>query len=167
MTTRAAEFRALYRDLRISDQRRYYERRRQEYERAHRQAVGLQVALLALASLAGAAGQLTTESGRAALGVVAAVLAAAAGGVTAFASLIGFEQLRKLYDDAALNLAEAEIEWDGAPRGRDLAAPVDRVEQVFRAENGQWGQLVVQTAPVEEATASRRPGLTAPEPPRR
>jgi hypothetical protein len=65
--------------------------------------------------------------------------------VTAFEGLIGFAQLRKLYNDAALNLAEAEIDWDAAGPGGDLEAEVERVEQILRSENGQWGQLVIES----------------------
>jgi len=105
-----------------------------------------------LAALAGAAVQLL-PAGRGALGVAAAVLAALAGAVTAFEALIGFEQLRKLYGDAALGLAEAELDWDAAGATGDLDRDVRRIERVLRAENGQWGQLVLHR-PTEPATES-------------
>jgi hypothetical protein len=143
----------LYRTLRIADQRKYYEDRRREYEQASGQAIVVRNTLLVLAALAGVAGQLTTGTGRALSGVTAAVLAALAGGVTAFEGLIGFAQLRKLYNDAALNLAEAEIDWDAAGPGGDLEAEVERVEQILRSENGQWGQLVIESTPKEAPTA--------------
>jgi hypothetical protein len=155
MTDRDAEFRAFYKELRIIDQRRFYDDRRREYEQAHRQAIAVRNTLLALAALAGVAGQFAAGPGRALSGVVAAVLAALAGAVTAFEALIGFAPLTKLYDDAALNLAEAEIDWDSADPDSDLVADVERVEQIFHTENGQWGQLVRQGtsrgAPVADA----------------
>jgi hypothetical protein len=147
MTGRVEQFHALYKKLRIADQRKYYEDRSREYEQASGQAIVVRNSLLVLAALAGLAGQLATGTGRALSGVVAALLAALAAAVTAFEGLIGFAQLRKLYNDAALNLAAAEIEWDTAGPGGDLEARLERIEQIFRSENGQWGQLVIEGTP--------------------
>ncbi len=147
MSARAAQFHALYRKLRIADQQNYYNERTREYKKAHSQTIIVRNILLILAAAGGLAGQLTAGTGRAALGVLAAVLAALAAAVTAFEALIGFPQLRKLYNDAALNLTEAEIDWDAAGPGGDLAAEVERVERIFRSENGQWGQLVIEGTP--------------------
>ncbi|CRK59114.1 hypothetical protein [Alloactinosynnema sp. L-07] len=148
MTDRATQFHALYRDLRIRDQKRYYEDRRDEYRRAHRQVLVVRNALLVSAALAGAAGQVTSGTARAALAVGASVLAALAGAVTAFEALIGFPRLAKLYADAGVNLAEAEIDWDDQDPHTDLVESLHRVELVFRKENGQWGQLVVEAGSV-------------------
>jgi hypothetical protein len=142
VTDRATQFRALYQELRIRDQRGYYEDRRREYEQAHRQALVVRNVLLGLAVLAGAVSQFVPTTGRGLLGVAAGLFAALAGAVTAFETLIGFAPLTKLFQDAALNLAEAEIGWE-AGTGVDAAA-IERVEQVFRTESGQWGQLVIQ-----------------------
>jgi len=146
MTGRAAEFRDLYLKLRIANQLRWYRSRSDEYKQASQQAIVVRNVLLVLAALAGLAGQLTTGTGRAALGVVAAALAALAAAVTAYEALIGFAQLSNLYDDAIRNLRTAEIDWDATGR-HDVAAEVGRVEQIFRTENGQWGQLVIQGTP--------------------
>jgi conflict system pore-forming effector with SLATT domain len=143
-TDRSAQFHALYKDLRIADQRRFYERRAAEYRLAHRQAVRVRNALLGLGALSGVLVQVTSGTGRSVAGIVAAVLAALAGAVTAFEALIGFGPLARLYDDTAVNLAVAEIDWDGAPP-EDVAGQLDRVEEVFRIEGGQWGQLAVQS----------------------
>ena len=146
MTGRAAEFRDLYLKLRIADQLRWYRGRSDEYKQASQQAIAVRNVLLVLAALAGLAAQLATGTGRAALGAAAAALAALAAAVTAYEALIGFAQLSQLYDDAVRNLRAAEIDWDSVGRD-DLAAEVGRVEQIFRSENGQWGQLTVQGAP--------------------
>jgi hypothetical protein len=138
------QFRALYRELRIADQRRFYERRAAEYRLAHRQAVRVRNTLLGLGALSGVLVQVTSGTGRSVAGIVAAVLAALAGAVTAFEALIGFGPLAKLYDDTAVNLAIAEIDWDGAPP-EDAADQLARVEEVFRVEGGQWGQLAVRS----------------------
>ncbi|MCK2218295.1 SLATT domain-containing protein [Actinomadura sp. ATCC 31491] len=141
---RDAQFRALYRELRIQEQSRFYERRSEEYEGAHRQAVMVRNVLLLLSALVGAAGQFTSGTGRAACGVAAAVLAALAGAVTAFEALIGFAQLHKLYADAAHSLRAAAIDWDAAASDADVSEQIERVEQILRTENGQWGQLMLQ-----------------------
>lgn len=147
-TDQVLQFRALYRELRIADQRRFYEERQREYQRAHQQAIVIRNVFLGLAAGAGLAGQVVAGGGgRSLCGVAATVFAALAGAVTAYETLIGFASLDKLYQDAALNLKRAEVDWDDAGPGSNLAADVERVEQIFRTENGQWGQLVVQGLP--------------------
>lgn len=158
MTDHAIEFHSLYRDVRIQDQRQYYEARRTEYRTAYEQLIMTRNALLVASALVGVAGQVTNGAPRAVLAVAAGVMAALAGAVTAFGAVIGFPQLSKLYSDVAINLAEAEIDWDALEPHADLASELDRVEEIFRKENGQWGQLVV------EADSTRRePGGTARE----
>lgn len=145
MTDHMTQFHALYGELRIADQKRYYLDRRDEYRRAHRQAIIVRNVLLVAATLVGVAGQFTDGSARAGLSIVAAVCAALAGVVTAFGALIGFPRLSKLYSDACVNLAEAEIDWEALdPHHDDVGVGLDRVEEIFRKENGQWGQLVVR-----------------------
>ncbi|NUW43851.1 SLATT domain-containing protein [Nonomuraea rhodomycinica] len=161
---RDASFRALYRELRIADQQAFYHARADEYAAAHRQALMARNLLLFLSALAGVVGQFAAGIGRAACGVAAAVLAALAGAVTGFEALIGFAQLEKLYGDAALNLDAAAIDWDAAGPDADVTAEVDRIELIFRTENGQWGQLLVQRE--ESAAVAEEPAATSqlPEP---
>ncbi len=154
MTGRAAQFRDLYMKLRIDDQLRWYESRRDEYKKANHQAIVVRTVLLALAALAGLVGPLATTTGRAALGVVAALLAVLAAAVTAFEVLIGFTQVGKLYNDAANSLEAAEDDWNELGPNDDLAAALGRVEQIFRTENGQWGQLVIQGTPPDPASGT-------------
>ncbi len=146
MSERQRQFHALYGALRIGDQLRYYSARAAEYRDAHRQAVVVRNALLLAASAVGVVAQLFEGTARAGLGLGAAVLAALAGAVTAYETLIGFPQLEKLYSDAARNLEEADADWWEAGPAADLTAEVERVEGVFRSEVGQWGQLVVRSA---------------------
>ena len=147
MTGRAAEFRDLYTKLRITDQRDWYQDRRDEYKQASQQAIVVRTVLLALAALAGLAAQLVTGTDRALIGVAAALLAALAAAVTAYEALIGFTQVGKLYNDAALSLRAAEIDWTAVGPHDDVAAELGQVEQVLRTENGQWGQLVIEGTP--------------------
>jgi hypothetical protein len=155
MTGRATEFHALYRELRIKDQRQYYQDRRDANLAAHRQAIWVRTTLLVLAGLAGAAGQAVSGTARVWLAIVAAVLVALAGAVTAYGALMGFPRLAKLYSDAELNLAEAEIDWEALEPHGDLANGIDRVEQIFRKENGHWGQLVVEAGSAAEGDTKK------------
>jgi hypothetical protein len=155
MSDRDAEFRALYQDLRITDQQRYYTDRSAEYEQAHRQAIIVRNVFLIAAALVAVGAQFTSGTSRAGCGVAAALLAALAGAVTAFDALIGFPQLQKLYSDAALNLAEALINWDSTSAVGEPAG-IERVEKILRTENGQWGQLAIKTAPQGGETAADR-----------
>jgi hypothetical protein len=122
VNARDRQFRALYRQMRIEDQRRYYAARAREYRAAHDQVVLVRNALLMAAAIAGIVSQTVEGTPRAAWAVGAAVLGALAGAVTAYESLIGFPQLAKLYSDAERNLEEAGIDWDEP--GVDLAREV-------------------------------------------
>ena len=164
---RARAFHRLYLRLRIDDQLRYYQARRGEYANAHRQAVVLRTALLLGAAAAGVVTQSTAGTARAAWAVAGALLAALAAAVTAFETLVGFPQLEKVYGDAARNLEEAKVDWEDVDPDTVPEREVERVEDVFRSERGQWGQLVVKSAaparparpprPTEHAAIERRP----------
>jgi hypothetical protein len=155
VTDRGADFRRLYKDLRITEQRGYYEQRSHEYDRAHRQSIMVRNTLLVLAAAAGVTGQFFEGTGRTTAGIVAAACAALATAVTAYESLMGFGSLAKLYDDVALSLREAELQWAAEPppdaADADPAAAVEQVEQVFSSENGQWGQLTIQSKPAADS----------------
>jgi hypothetical protein len=143
---RARDFHRLFLERRIDHQLRFYTDRSAEYRAAHRQVVIVRNVLLGVAAVAGGLGPFLRDL-RGVLGLVAAVLAALATAVTAFETLIGFPQLEKLYGDAARNLEEAALDWRGVdPATSDLTGEVERVEDVFRSERGQWGQLLVTSA---------------------
>ena len=149
---RDAQFRSLYKELRIADQEHFYSDRSEEYEQAHRQAITVRNILLILAAVAGVVAQAVSGTSRASLGVVAAVLAALAGALTGFEALIGFAQLHKLYNDASLNLAKVALDWDAAEPGSGLSAGIEGVEKIFQTENGQWGRLAIK--PITESAAA-------------
>ena len=142
---RARAFHRLYQRLRIDDQLRFYHDRHTEYASAHRQAVVLRTALLFGAAAAGVVTQSTAGTARAAWAVAGALLAALAAAVTAYETLIGFPQLEKVYGDAVRNLEEAKLDWQDLDPDTMSAAEFERVEDVFRSERGQWGQLVVKS----------------------
>lgn len=155
---RVADFRRLYRELRIRDQHLYYVRRRDEYERAHRQAVIVRNILLMIAGVCGVAGQAVEGAARAGWSVGAAVLGGIAAAVIGYEALVGFSRLAKLYGDVARNLAEAELDWNDSSPPADVAAEMHRVEEVLRAENGQWGQLVIESATPVGTAPQATPG---------
>jgi hypothetical protein len=159
VTTRAEEFRDLYRELRIEDQARFYASRSAEYKSAHQQAVYARNWLITLAGLLGVIGQFWSGTPRAALGVVAAVLAALAGAVVAYDALLDFPKLQKLYGDVALSVAEVRIDWADRPPGTGLVAELERAEKIFATESGQWGQLALKSSPADDrADAAQRDG---------
>jgi len=146
VSERAKQFHGLFLALRIEEQRDFYSKRSKEYRRAHEQAVIVRNVLLLAAAVAGGLGPFVSQEMRGVSGVVGAVLGALAAAVTAFETLIGFPQLEKLYGDAARNLKEAAIDWREVDPTGDLTTQFERVEDVFRSERGQWGQLIVRSA---------------------
>jgi hypothetical protein len=139
---RTADFRRCYLNLRVDDQRDWYEARTRECEKANRQAVLWRNLFLLAASIAGVAGAALPEIWRTWLGLTAAVCAALAAALAAYETLMGFGPNAKLYRDAAINLDEAGLDDD--VEGPELEAQVRTVEAVFRSENGQWGQLALE-----------------------
>lgn len=163
---RAQDFHRLYEAERILGQLSYYQDRRQEYVRANRQAIIVRNLLLFAAAAAGLASQLVEAGARAGCAVAGAVLGGLAAAVTAYAALIGFPQLEKLYSDAELNLREAAIDWRDLDPDDDHTREVERVEGIFRSEIGQWGQLIVKDAAAEAPHPEGHEGAPArPEPP--
>jgi hypothetical protein len=141
---RAKEFAALYAEDRIQDQLGFYHDRRTAAERARDQAINAKWALSTLAAIAGSVGAAVSDW-RVGLAIAAAFLAAAATAVATYQSLYGYPRLAKIYHDAerslsALNAAGAGFNADLPPE--EIRAVADRVESIFRQENGQWGQLM-------------------------
>jgi hypothetical protein len=165
VTDRARDFHRLFLELRIEDQLEYYAARRVEYAAAHRQAVIVRTALLLAAGAAGVVVQYTAGTARAAWAVAGALCAALAAAVTAYETLIGFPQLEKLYRDAVRNLEEARVDWEDVNPEVTVQTEVERVEDVFRSERGQWGQLVVKQAPPPPTGAPPKPASAAPDGP--
>jgi hypothetical protein len=148
------QFLALYRAFRHKDQARFYRMRSEEFEKAHNQAVYVAAALMALTAIVSylTTANLVEPKWAAVLGVFLPALSAA---LTAYNSLYSFESQSKLYRDALNALGEAEaIGYDaeqatGADSEAKLTAYVNQVEEIFRKEQGQWGQLISELKPVE------------------
>lgn len=78
--------------------------------------------------------------------------------LTAYNSLYSFDSQSKLYQDAMNALSEAEATGYEAEQAIGAKAPgaeskvetyVNQVEEIFRKEQGQWGQLISEFNPVE------------------
>lgn len=147
MSLRAAELHAFYLEHRVRDQLRFYEDRRNLFDRAARQAMTVGAVLLGVATLAG--GLAGTGLGPSWLWpVLAAVLPAAAAAMTAYSAVYAFEQQSKIYADAlraARAAARRTLAEPGTPGLTDEATGqwVQRTESVFHQEHGQWGQVTL------------------------
>jgi hypothetical protein len=157
------EFLAFYEKYRRAAQSTWYQHRYGTYERAHRQSVNLTSFVLFLSSVVSI---LSTYKPRLSVGngyfvawsVLAAVLAATGTAVAAYRALYAFQENAGLYRDAENALvamaADSPLECETCPDApaRTPGEYVTLVEQVFRREQGQWGQLVAQ---IRRAAADR------------
>lgn len=148
MADRDDQFLSLYQECRFKDQQNWYKNRQAEFETAHSQAITLTTWLMFFASvtstLAAASGLVGWKQGWAVLAVVFPVLSTA---ISAYNELYAFERQANLYKDAANALLAARADMpDPKVRLTDDRAPlityVNQVEDVFRREQGQWGQLM-------------------------
>lgn len=156
MSNRQKQFLNLYKTFRHDDQVRWYKARHAEFEKATKQAVILAGALMFLTAMVSV---LTTTNlfwPKPVWAVLSVILPALSTAFTAYNSLFAFEQQSKFYQDAyrALHKAEASVyELRQAANEADhearLEAYVNQVEEVFRKEQGQWGQLISEIKPVE------------------
>jgi hypothetical protein len=151
-------FLELYEQHRRKHQLDWYRSRYREFEKANRQAGDISSILLLLTTmvslLAGAG--FATEAGLEKLwAVLAVVLPALSTALAAYRGLYAFQEQAKLYRDAALTLQVTRAQApDFAPDGSEVQgttldpeAYVLRVEEVFRLEQGQWGQIAAEIRP--------------------
>jgi hypothetical protein len=135
----------VYRLCRIDDQLKYYGDRRLEYDRAISQLGAVSGLVLALgatsAALAGA-----SVAGHEIWAIMAAVLPATATALAAYGALYAFEQQAKIYADAVKAVRLIDREPPDLEGATDPATAVreyvERAEEIFRREQGQWGQLI-------------------------
>jgi hypothetical protein len=144
------QFLDLYLAYRHKDQARFYEKRSEEFETANNQAIYLAAVLMALTAIASylTTANLFEQKWAPALAVLGVLLPALSAALTAYNSLYSFESQSKLYRDALNALREAEaIGYDAGQSTGDeaeakLEVYVNQVEEIFRKEQGQWGQLI-------------------------
>ena len=73
--------------------------------------------------------------------------------LTEIDAVISFGRLEQLHADTAHYLSEAALDWDEIDPQADLTTEVGRVEEILRTENGQRGQLVVESTPARAPPA--------------
>ncbi len=149
MSNRHEQFLTLYQTFRHKDQAEFYKARHAEFEKARRQAIILTGVLMFLTAMVSV---LTTTDlfwPKPVWAVLSVILPALSTAFTAYNSLFAFEPQSKLYQDAyrALHKAEASVydlrqAADEADYKARLEAYVNQVEEIFRKEQGQWGQLI-------------------------
>jgi ABC-type transport system involved in cytochrome bd biosynthesis fused ATPase/permease subunit len=154
VTDREREALDAYRELRLRDQLVYYEARRSEFDSALGQLGLVSAVVLAFgataAALAGA-----SVGGTSVWAVLAAVFPAVSTALAAFGTLLAFEQQAKIYADAAKALRRIDRTPPDVTADPDQAAAVrayvESAEDVFRREQGQWGQLASELKPPDAA----------------
>lgn len=151
------QFLQLYQRYRYEDQCMFYMSRQREFTHAHTQAFTLSIGLIFLAALAGALEGLPLPWLRLACLLTAAICPVLSVMLTGYTALYAFEQQAKLYQDALYNLQKVRMYFPDARQGRSeaeftrqLQEYVQKVEQIFEAEQGQWGQLARTMKPPEK-----------------
>jgi hypothetical protein len=141
---RAQQFVEVYRQARVEDQLKYYDRSAKKLESAHRQLLLTSAVVFGLSGAFGLIAGLDVP-GKLVWAIVATILPALTTALSAFEGLYAFERLAKLYGDAARNLKRVQSPKlaDGEDERAAVARYVADVERIFRNERGQWGQLKV------------------------
>lgn len=148
------QFLHLYFQYRHENQLTFYTKRQQEFSRAQNQAMGCSIGLILLATLAVALEAVPVPWLKNTSLLAAAILPVLSTTLTAYGALYAFGQQAKIYEDAAKKLQMLEIEHfklgrevdttDFVPR---LNRYLEKVEEVFEKERGQWGQLAEHMKP--------------------
>ena len=145
MSSRAQQFVEVYRHARIEDQRKYYLRTANEFEAARRQLLLTSSLVFGASAAVGLIAGLDVP-GKLVWAILAAVLPMITTALAAYEGLYGFARVSKLYMDAARNLrlVEAPTLSEPADEPAAIAAYVAQVEEIFKRERGQWGQLAAE-----------------------
>lgn len=141
MSERERQLVRVYAERRLGHQRRYYDDRREEYQRASGQVALLTAMLVALGGVAGVLSTADAFGAQQAWAVAAAAAPALATVLAAYDALFGFERNAKLFADAAAALRLAELRRPTPDDEASVGAWIERVEAVLQREQGQWGQL--------------------------
>jgi hypothetical protein len=147
MSERNSELLRFYAANRIEDQMKFYTGRRAVFDRATGQGLAISAVLLGFATAAGAIAG-TAAGWAEGWSALATILPALSTALAAYLGLYAFEQQSKIYGDASRALLAAvrpkpdpDTARDGRTAEQNVAEFVLRVEDVFRQERGQWGQL--------------------------
>ena len=144
------ELLSYYRKYRIEDQLNFYSGRKERFDLALGQGLTLSAMLLGFATAVSALAG-TTVGWTAAWSAASVIVPAISTAVAAFLALYAFDQQSKIYGDAvqAIHAATRLVPNPGSPQvghtpEKDIADFVASVENTFRQENSQWGQLTAK-----------------------
>jgi ABC-type multidrug transport system fused ATPase/permease subunit len=150
------QFLKLYQKYRYEDQLNFYKQRHREFAKAQAQAIFISIGLMFIVCLAGALEQINIRWLNLTclwLAVICPILSTA---ITAYGTLYAFEQQAKLYQDTLNNLQRVRVLLTDLEQGLSdddfavrLGNYVQTVENIFLAEQGQWGQLAKKMKPAE------------------
>jgi SMODS and SLOG-associating 2TM effector domain 1 len=141
MSERERQLASAYREHRLRHQRRYYDNRREEYQRASGQLALLTAALLALGGVAGVLSSADAFGFRDGWAILAAAAPALGTALAAYEALFGFERSAKIFGDASAALQLAELQRPNRDDGAAIGAWIEQVEAILQREQAQWGQL--------------------------
>ena len=149
MSSRPAEFLALYTEHRVRDQLTWYGQREAEFTSGRRQVGVAAGVVMVLASVAAYLAGTGVGPGRAVWTALGAALPAVSAMLVAYERLYAFDRLSTLYADTAASLDRVgpPPEIGRMPEGeaaRAIRTYVAKVERVARKEQGQWGQLTAE-----------------------
>jgi SMODS and SLOG-associating 2TM effector domain 1 len=150
VNARSQQVLEVYTTYRFTDQLNWYEGRIKEFQAAKQQVITISGVLLFLASVSGFLASSDVAGLRALWAVLAAAFSAFSAAIAAYSTLMGFEHVAKLYEDAVAtldglraNLPDPGHLASGPEAHPVIQAFVTNAEAVFRKEAGQWGQLAV------------------------
>lgn len=150
MSEHNSELLNYYREYRIKDQLDFYTGRKERFDRATGQGLTLSATLFgfatAISALAG-----TTVGWTAVWSAASVIVPAISTALAAFLAIYAFDQQSKIYGDViqAIRAAARPVPNPASPEAghtpeKDIADFVTRVEDAFRQENAQWGQLTAR-----------------------
>lgn len=150
------QFLKLYQKHRYENQFNFYKQRHREFTKAQAQTIFISIGLMFVVFLAGALEQVEVPWLKLTCLLVAAICPILSTAFAAYGTLYAFEQQAKLYQDTINNLQGARVllaDLEQGPNDDDFAVRlsnyVQTVENIFLAEQGQWGQLAKKMKPAE------------------
>lgn len=140
MSESRAAFLEAYDENRVKDQQHFYKVRTAEYEKSAKQIGWVNVVLLALAGLCGAAGAVWSDQATW-LGLTAVALSAIAAATASWGDVVGFSTNAELYKAAQASLAHLRAQEPKQDADDDqVGSYVRDVEDVLLGEVRTWGE---------------------------
>lgn len=152
----AQQFLELFQVYRYENQLNYYRARRIEFTKAQTQAILISIILVFLAAAAGVIASASESWLKVVCLLLAAILPVLSTAIAGYSVLYAFEQQAKLFQDTISNLLSARSVAPDVKPGLSetdfiiqLDKYVNEVENIFLAEQAQWGQLAKSMKPSE------------------